>query len=102
MEQGKANDGLALTKAAAYRCAAAIFLRPCPLRHRKRCHCPGCGSQRLLRCRSHPAGRGPQRLLRCRSHPAGRGPNSFSLFPPLAAVIAVAPKGRGFGMYVTK
>ena len=87
MEQGKANDGLALTKAAAYRCAAAIFLRPCPLRHRKRCHCPGCGSQRLLRCRSHPA---------------GRGPNSFSLFPPLAAVIAVAPKGRGFGMYVTK
>ena len=87
MEQGKANDGLALTKAAAYRCAAAIFLRPCPLRHRKRCHCPGCGSQRLLRCRSHPA---------------GRGPNSFSLFPPLAAVIAVAPKERGFGMYVTK
>ena len=36
---------------------------------------PGCGSQRLLRCRSHPA---------------GRGPNSFSLFPPLAAVVAVA------------
>ena len=47
-----------------------------------RCHCPGCGSQRLLRCRSHPA---------------GRGPNSSSLFPPLAAVVAVAPKGRGFG-----
>ena len=46
-----------------------------------RCHCPGCGSQRLLRCRSHPA---------------GRGPNSSSLFPPLAAVVAVAPKGRGF------
>ena len=21
------------------------------------CHCPGCGSQRLLRCRLHPAGR---------------------------------------------
>ena len=39
------------------------------------CHCPGCGSQRLLRCRSHPA---------------GRGPNSSSLFPPLAAVVAVA------------
>ena len=37
---------------------------------------PGCGSQRLLRCRSHPA---------------GRGPNSSSLFPPLAAVVAVAP-----------
>ena len=46
------------------------------------CHCPGCGSQRLLRCRSHPA---------------GRGPNRSSLFPPLAAVVAVAPKGRGFG-----
>ena len=45
-----------------------------------RCHCPGCGSQRLLRCRSHPA---------------GRGPNSSSLFPPLAAVVAVAPtEGR--------
>ena len=40
---------------------------------------PGCGSQRLLRCRSHPA---------------GRGPNSSSLFPPLAAVVAVAPKGE--------
>ncbi|RAW50289.1 hypothetical protein C4N27_07110 [Faecalibacterium prausnitzii] len=40
------------------------------------CHCPGCGSQRLLRCRSHPA---------------GRGPNSDSLFPPLAAVVVVAP-----------
>ena len=36
---------------------------------------PGCGSQRLLRYRSHPA---------------GRGPNSSSLFPPLAAVVAVA------------
>ena len=36
---------------------------------------PGCGSQRLLRCRLHPA---------------GRGPNSSSLFPPLAAVVAVA------------
>ena len=36
---------------------------------------PGCGSQRLLRCRSHPA---------------GRGPNSSSLFPPLAVVVAVA------------
>ena len=40
---------------------------------------PGCGSQRLLRCRLHPA---------------GRCPNSSSLFPPLAAVVAVAPKGR--------
>ena len=36
---------------------------------------PGCGSQRLLRCRSHPA---------------GRSPNSSSLFLPLAAVVAVA------------
>ena len=35
-------------------------------------------------------GCGSQRLLRCRSHPAGRGPNSSSLFPPLAAVVAVA------------
>ena len=41
---------------------------------------PGCGSQRLLRCRSHPA---------------GRCPNSSSLFRPLAAVVAVAPSGRG-------
>ena len=40
--------------------------------------CPGCGSQRLLRCRLHPA---------------GRGPNSSSLFPPLAAVVAVALPG---------
>ena len=48
-----------------------------------RCHCPGCGSQRLLRCRSHPA---------------GRGPNSSSLFPPLAAVVAVAPCRGGFGI----
>ena len=39
---------------------------------------PGCGSQRLLRP-----------LVRA-SHPAGRGPNSSSLFPPLAAVVAVA------------
>ena len=28
---------------------------------------------------------------------AGRGPNSDSLFPPLAAVVAVAPKGRATG-----
>ena len=46
---------------------------------------PGCGSQRLLRCRSHPA---------------GRGPNSSSLFPPLAAVVAVAPKGGATGVSV--
>ena len=43
---------------------------------------PGCGSQRLLRCRLHPA---------------GRGPNGDSLFPPLAAVIAVAPSRGASG-----
>ena len=51
---------------------------PCPLR--RSAPMPGCGSQRLLRCRLHPA---------------GRGPNSDSLFPPLAAVVVVAPtEGR--------
>ena len=49
-------------------------------------HCPGCGSQRLLRYRSHPA---------------GRGPNSSSLFPPLAAVVAVAPRGGASGVPVS-
>ena len=39
---------------------------------------PGCGSQ-------HP--------LRSRLRLAGRGPNSDSLFPPLAVVVTVAPKG---------
>ena len=43
---------------------------------------PGCGSQRLLHCRLHPA---------------GRCPNSSSLFPPLAAVVAIAPRGRAIG-----
>ena len=47
------------------------------------------GPARLARGASHP-GCGSQRLLRCRLHPAGRGPNSSSLFPPLAAVVAVA------------
>ena len=51
--------------------------RPCLLR--RSAPRPGCGSQRLLRCRLHPA---------------GRCPNSSSLFPPLAAVVAVAPKGE--------
>ena len=47
------------------------------------CHCPGCGSQHVLRP-----------LVRA-SHPAGRGPNSDSLFLPLAAVVVVAPnEGR--------
>ena len=31
------------------------------------------------------------------SHLAGRCPNNSSLFPPLAAVVAVAPKGRAIG-----
>ena len=46
---------------------------------------PGCGSQ-------HP--------LRSRLRLAGRGPNSDSLFPPLAAVVAVAPKGRAFWIHL--
>ncbi len=50
-----------------------LVLRPTPPSFIK--GAPGCGSQRLLRYRSHPA---------------GRGPNSSSLFPPLAAVVAVA------------
>ena len=74
-------DSIALTKSLPIAAPAALSRRACPLRRLRR-HCPGCGSQRLLRCRSHPA---------------GRGPNSSSLFPPLAAVVAVAPKGRGFG-----
>lgn len=47
---------------------------------------PGCGSQRLLRCRSHPA---------------GRSPNSSSLLPPLAAVVAVASGLTGTTMTVS-
>ena len=44
---------------------------------------PGCGSQ-------HP--------LHLRLRLAGRGPNSDSLLPPLAAVVAVAPKGGAFAI----
>ena len=58
--------------------AARPFQTPKELSKRKkasRCAKTGCGSQRLLRCRSHPA---------------GRCPNNSSLFPPLAAVVAVA------------
>ena len=55
-------------------------MRPCPLS--------------LVASSSPRPGCGSQRLLRCRSHPAGRCPNSSSLFPPLAAVVAVAPKGE--------
>jgi len=55
----------------------------------------GCPLSNLsVSLRSTRPGCGSQRLLRCRLHPAGRGPNSSSLFPPLAAVVAVAP-GRG-------
>ena len=74
------SDSIALTKACLslrlrlFRAGLALSVIA------SQCHCPGCGSQRLLRCRSHPA---------------GRGPNSSSLFPPLAAVVAVAPtEGR--------
>ena len=53
---------------------------------------PGCPSSNLsVSLRSTRPGCGSQRLLRCRLHPAGRCPNSDSLFPPLAAVVAVAP-----------
>ena len=78
-ENHRRCDSIALTKSLPITAPAALSRRACPLRRLRR-HCPGCGSQRLLRCRSHPA---------------GRGPNSSSLFPPLAAVVAVAPtEGR--------
>ena len=47
-------------------------------------------SKRKKASRCAKTGCGSQRLLRCRLHPAGRCPNSSSLFPPLAAVVAVA------------
>ena len=47
-------------------------------------------SKRKKASRFAKTGCGSQRLLCCRSHPAGRCPNSSSLFPPLAAVVAVA------------
>ena len=47
-------------------------------------------SKRKKASRCAKTGCGSQRLLRCCSHPAGRGPNNSSLFPPLAAVVAVA------------
>ena len=46
------------------------------------------------RIRSTRPGCGTQQPLRYRLRLAGRGPNSDSLFPPLAAVVVVAP-GRG-------
>ena len=51
-------------------------------------------SKRKKASRCAKTGCGSQRLLRCRSHPAGRGPNSSSLFPPQAAVVAVAHFSR--------
>ena len=58
----------------------------------------GCPSSNLsVSLRSTRPGCGTQRLLRCRLHPAGRGPNSDSLFPPLAAVVAVAPSRGASG-----
>ena len=76
------SDGQALCQSdtiAVQSCLAAALPSQSGLRPPR----PGCGTQRLLRCRSHPA---------------GRGPNSSSLFPPLAAVVAVAPKGGAIGM----
>ena len=79
-EKSRRSDSIALPKnllIAAWRLSGDGLALSVSLRSPR----PGCGSQRLLRCRLHPA---------------GRCPNSSSLFPPLAAVVAVAPKGRGF------
>ena len=76
------SDGQALCQSDTISCLSAALPSQSGLRPPR----PGCGSQRLLRCRSHPA---------------GRGPNSSSLFPPLAAVVAVAPKGGAIGMSVS-
>ena len=73
-ERNRRSDSIALSKRqfiAAWRLSGDGLALSVSLRSPR----PGCGSQRLLRCRSHPA---------------GRGPNSYSLFPPLAAVVAVA------------
>ena len=48
----------------------------------------GCITQAALMIRN--PGCGSQRLLLCRSHPAGRGPSLASLFPPQAAVGSAA------------
>ena len=77
------SDKQALCQSGAIVVYVILRQRPCPLR--RFAPRPGCGTQRLLRCRLHPA---------------GRCPNSSSLFPPLAAVVAVAPKGRGTGVPV--
>ena len=80
-ERNRRSDSIALSKnllIAAWRLSGDGLALSVSLRSPR----PGCGSQRLLRCRSHPA---------------GRGPNSSSLFQPLAAVVAVAPKGGALG-----
>ena len=75
------SDKQALCQSGAIVVYVILRQRPCPLR--RFAPRPGCGTQRLLRCRLHPA---------------GRCPNSSSLFPPLAAVVAVAPKGGAAGV----
>ena len=74
------SDGQALCQSDAIAVSGIRRQRPSPLS--------------LVASSSPRPGCGSQRLLRCRSHPAGRCPNSSSLFPPLAAVVAVAPKGE--------
>ena len=67
-----------------YREKEPFSSQPCPL-----CLCFALPQPGLR----HPASAScSERHLRL----AGRGPNSSFLFPPLAAVRAVAPKGRGF------
>ena len=74
--------------------ASAVTERLSPARASR----SGCPLSNLsVSLRSTRPGCGSQRLLRCRLHPAGRCPNSSSLFPPLAAVVAVAPKGGATG-----
>ena len=74
--------------------ASAVTERLSPARASR----PGCPLSNLsVSLRSPRPGCGSQRLLRCRLHPAGRCPNSSSLFPPLVAVVAVAPRGGAIG-----
>ena len=57
---------------------------------------------RQLSPQTRNTGCGTQQLLRIRLHLAGRGPNNSSLFPPLAAVIAVAlTRERKGGCFMT-
>ena len=74
--------------------ASAVTERLSPARASR----SGCPLSNLsVSLRSTRPGCGSQRLLRCRLHPAGRCPNSDSLFPPLAAVVAVAPSRGASG-----